>query len=403
MSNVSFSLTERIIINPVLGLRSAPLDTPENPLTIPGRISHFFQSEVATRIIAIATSFFAAIDFMVHFGTGIVKGAHLGLRKLGIRYLSPAPSGEEIAHHFKQSAKFLGITVIGSIAATVWPGVLKYFLISPFSSGGTGGGDWKNTSETVQNLWNQTTNKKAFEKLWKKGSINDRRTFVHLLDGDTSGKGIKAKSELVDIVYRKIALSPSNQWPKQEGKPVFYHATSRQGLEEILKNGKIEVRHEKAYRGAFVSTKPETGFGKYILVFNRNIERLSHLNHGFSVGNAYWAGFSHDIPVNEMTLSSILVHNGTYGEASTMEDSCNVWTGRKIEVNNLSQYNSISSDKDIPKEWPGGDLNASAVQQTMKIRVKQQQTLKVKQAVFVSATQNMRRVQQRQMVMLEIV
>jgi len=396
MLNVSFSLTEQVIINPVLKLRAAPLDTPENPLTILGRFSHFFQSEVTTRIIAIATSFFAAIDFVGHIGTGIVKGVHLGLRKLGIRCLSPAPTGEEITFHFKQSAKFLGITVIGSVAAAVWPNIIKYFQNSPFSPSGTSSGDWKNTSKTVQDLWNLTANKITFEKLWKKASINDQRTFVHLVNEDNTSKGIQAKSELVDTVYRKISL-PSKQWPKQKDTQVFYHATSWKGLEGILKSGKIEVRHEKAYRGAFVSTQPETKFGKYILVFNRNIERLSHLNHGFSVGNSYWAGFSHDIPVNATTLSRILVDSEKHGETSTLSDSCNIWTGRNIEVKKLFRNSQISGDKDIPKGWPGIDPNASAILKTIKTRL-QQQELKIKQSVPV--TENKHQVKQGQMRML---
>jgi|GEM_PF-3057191 len=399
MSNVSFSLTEKIIINPLLRLRAAPLDSPDNPLTLSGRVSHFFQSEVGTRIVAIATSFFAAIDFVAHFGTGIVKGTHFGLRKLGIRCLSPAPGGEEIAHHFKQSAKFLGITIIGSIAAAVWPGVLKYFRVSLFSPEVTTGSDWKNTSETVQDLWNQTADNNAFAKLWKKASLSDKRTFVQLLDRDSSIKGTKAKSELVNTVYKALTHS-SHQWPKTQDTPVFYHATSKQGLEGILKSGKIEVRHEKAYRGAFVSTQPETGFGKYILVLNRNIERLSHLNHGFSFGNAYWAGFSHDIPVNAKTLSGILVNKGNYSKASTIADSCNVWAGRKIEVKDLSSHRHISGDKDIPKEWPGGDPNASAILQTMKIRVKQQQALRVQDAVSVPVTHNMHHIRRDRRMML---
>ncbi len=399
MSNVNFSLTEQIVINPVLELRAAPLNTPENPLTFSGRVKHFFKSEVATRIIAIATSFFAAIDFMVHLGTGIVKGAHLGLRKLGIRCLSPAPSSAEISHHFKQSAKFLGITVIGSIAATVWPGVLKYFRVSPLSPRGSSSADWKSTSETVQNLWTQAADKKVFDKLWKNASINDRRTFVHLLDKDSSNKAIKAKSELINTIYRKITQNPGNQWPTQKGVDVFYHATSRKNLKKIIESGRLEVRWEQRYSGAFVSTKPETGFGNYILVFNRNIERLSHLNHGFSVENAYWAGFSHDIPVNAMTLNGILIYNEKYGEVFKLQKSYSDWAGQGIEVKPLSQQNSISGDKEIPKEWPGDDPNASAIQQTMKIRVKQRQAQKVKQAISVPATRQ--KVRQRQMILAQ--
>lgn len=349
MPNISFSLTKQVIINQALKLREAPLDTPENPF-IPGRIGHILQSEVAARIISIATSFFAAIDFFTHLGTGIVKGAHLGLRNLNIRCLSPAPTGKEIACHFKLSSKFLGITVIGSIAATVWPGVLKYFQVSPFSPGGTSS-DWKSTSETVQALWNQTADKGAFESLWKKASINDRRTFVHHLNGDTSDQGEYAKSALIDTVYRRISClsSQSNQWPSQKDTQVFYHATSWQGLEGILRSGKIEVRQDGVWRGAFVSTKPETEFGKYILVFNRNIERLSSLSRGFSAGDRYWAGFSQDIPVNEMTLSSILVLTD-YGEVSKLAECCKTWTGREIEITRLTA--PISGDKAIPKEWP---------------------------------------------------
>ncbi len=406
MSNVSFSFTKQVIIHLVLRLRAAPLDTLDDPLTTPERISHFFQSEVTTRIIAIATSFFAAIDFMAHLGTGIVKGAHLGLRKLGIRRLSPAPTGEEIAHHFKQSAKFLGITIIGSIAATVfWPGVLKYFRVSPFSPEETDGGDWKNTSETVQNLWSQTADKVEFKKLWKKASIHDQRTFVHLLNGDSSTEGIKAKLDHVGTVYRKIA-DASNLWPKQKDTPIFYHATSLQGIEGILTSGKIEVRHEQAYDGAFVSMlRPETGFGRYIFVFNRNIERLSRLNHGFSVIDSYWVGYSHDIPVNATTLLYILVEDATDREISDLELFCSDLAGRKIEVKKLSQHKQINVDKDtIPEEWPGGDPNAAAILKTMTVRAQQIQMRVAQQqapkAVSVPVIQKKQSVQKHRMMMV---
>lgn len=375
MSTTCFSLTEQLFVNSILSLQAPPLNTPDTPLTIPEKIGYFFQSEVTTRIIAVALSFFAAIDSMAHFGIGLLKIAQLGLRRLGISCFNPAPTCKEIAHHFKQSTKYFGITLIGSIASTVWPGIVKHFKASPYTSLiDTTEDDWRNTSDKVQSLWNKTTNKNEFERLWETTSIHDKRTFVQLLNGDNSSKGVKAKSELVDTIYKTITR-PSNQWPKQQDTSVFYHATSKKGLEGILKTRKVEVRHEKAFRGAFVSTQPETRFGKYVLVFNRNIERLSHLNHGFSNGDAYWAGFSCNIPVNATTLHSILVVNSNHNEISEITDTCNTLTGRKIKVKNYFSDHAISRNKDIPKEWPLDDKKSGIILKTMLIRKKQKQLI----------------------------
>jgi hypothetical protein len=232
-----------------------------------------------------------------------------------------------------------------------------------------------------------------------------------------------------DVVYRHIAssqpsdllkwLSPDEIVSNNAGSAglskidplslaYFFHATpTEHNLESILKSKNIEVRHEKAFKGAFVSTEPEYGFGKYVFVFNRSIERLSTLEHGFKLGaEKYWAGFSRNIPINERTLSCIIlddtrdaltVENRTnsifsricccgsnksepsakdLAEKAALEHRIEAWTGRKITVilrseleNRLDKIKALGVG--IPKEWPDeGQAMAQKVQSTMQLRLK---------------------------------
>lgn len=364
------SLTERLVIHPILSLRAPPLES-----TFWSGVRHMVESEVVSRVVALATSLFAGIDAGIHLGAFLFKGVHWALRRWVGEGLSPSPSPEQVLHHGKQAAWWLGVASVGSVAAAVWPGVLRYFAEGAPRLGPSRARDWREASERVQALWDRTADRKAFEQLWMGSSLNDRETYVRLLDADVSPKGTEARRGLVHLLYRKVRGS-SESWPQQHDQSVFCHATSLEGLEGILKGEKIEVRHEKLYRGAFVSTKPETDFGKYVLVFNRSIERLSHLTHGFSVGDAYWAGFSRDIPVNQETLNCILLHEGSFREANRLERQCAAWGGRPVEVKTFSDRGLMEGYQDIPHEWPGGDPHAHAIQKTMAIRARQPLALK---------------------------
>ena len=140
-----------MIIHPVLQRRASPLEE----LPIQGKVVHFLNSEVVTRVMAFATSFFAAADCAIHLSSCVLSDYRF--------------------EHFKQSARFFGIALIGSLAATVWPGILKRFLSGPMIlGGGPSGYDSSNTSVMVNRLWEARKNKGKFDLLWGEASLFDK-------------------------------------------------------------------------------------------------------------------------------------------------------------------------------------------------------------------------------------
>lgn len=230
-------------------------------------------------------------------------------------------------------------------------------------------------------------------EVWENGSLEDKEGFVRIFSQDDSARFKEVRFTFANLVYRPV-LSLANrnvQWlSKREvdqripdawneasihKHSFFYHATSEKGLESILKSKRVEVRHEKAFRGAFVSTQPETGFGRCILAFRKNIERLSPLEHGFEIGQrAYWAGFSGDIPVTDSTLAYVILDKGSQSECSDLQTRCKLWTGRDIPVLSLqSAAKHILSiegmNRGIPKEWPSeGEAKGKEILRTLKAR-----------------------------------
>jgi len=400
MSNPSFSVTNHIIINPVMSMRADLLNDPKSPVGIGKKIWHGIESEIISRIVALFTSIFAAVDAFVHFFTGCFKAIALASKNV-------TWNADEVKEHFKSAAFFGAIALVGSIAAGVWPGVLKYFKRNPVPPSSNDANLTSNIPEKIRNLVNDVVSEKEqspFKQLkdfWKTSNLSGKRWFVEAFNQD--GKQIKkVRKELADIVYRPIvatSLSKKNiKWlnekeigNKVEGvfdkidslsKGFFFHATSEKALESILKTKRVEVRHEKLYRGAFVSTRPELSFGKCVLAFKRNIERLSTLEHGFTINqNTYWAGFSQDIPVSESTLAYIMLDSQSIDQKTALEALCEKWTGRKIEVilvnNTQSKIKDIESlNTGIPKEWPDegekvgvGILNAMKLALTAPVTV----------------------------------
>lgn len=372
MKGVYFSLTESLVIHPALRLRAAPLNTIADPISLKGKMHHLLDAQVVARFLAATTSVFSAIDCVAHFGLGMEKGIHFGLGKVSNRFHVHTLTKEEITHHLKQSAKFFLITIFGSIVATASPSILKYFQIETFCHSTSR--NLQSASERVKQLWEKRMNNNQFDEIWETSSLDDRRTFVQILNNDPSDQALETKKNLFDSIYRNYYEKDSGYfWPPQQGSDTFYHTTSYEGLKGILQSGKIEVKHEKAYRGAFVSDRPETVFGKYVLVFNRNIERLSNLEHGFpaSYGDAFWAGFSRDIPVNGSTLRCVLYDDDGSIKEEDLKKSCYTWAKRDIEVNRYPHSNT--SQHRIPIEWPDEDRAITIkIQNTMRIRAQQQ-------------------------------
>lgn len=370
MLAISFSLTEKAVIDPILTLR-APLPPLEfgQAASWTAIVWQGIQSELVARVIAVFTSVFAAADALIHLAIGMHKGICL---------LAGASYNKSVVYgHFRQAAWFAVLTVAGSIAGVIWPRIFKHCRYSPPSPSDS----FSNIPPSVEELAaavQRGEHQLPFDRLkrfWGKSSLEDKHWFVQVFNRDDTASFKAVRTELADTVYQPVQYlkdrqvkwlsagevdqRTTNVWKQASicNRSFFYHATSGHALESILKSQKIEVRHEKAFRGAFVSNQPETCFGHCILAFKRNIERLSSLEHGFRAGqNRYWAGFSHDIPVTDSTLAYIMLDGGSQVECRDMEVRCQKWTGRSIRVislrdaeENLTSVQSL--DMGIPSEW----------------------------------------------------
>ncbi|MFI0434850.1 MAG: hypothetical protein ACH350_03845 [Parachlamydiaceae bacterium] len=94
--------------------------------------------------------------------------------------------------------------------------------------------------------------------------------------------------------------------------PRWYHTTPR--LLKIIESAQIKVAHEKAYKGAWVSTQIERGgYGDSVLVFNHRISRLDdgkvfigYEAGGGTVSNGVrWRGLQCPIPLVDYTSSYV--------------------------------------------------------------------------------------------------
>ena len=124
MSAIAFSLTEKVVIDPILTLRAplAPLE-PDQTVGWTAKIWQSIESELVARIVAVFTSVFAAADALIHLATGMYKG---------IRLLADANFTKLVADGYvRQVAWFIMLTVVGSVAGVIWPGVLKHCRYSP--------------------------------------------------------------------------------------------------------------------------------------------------------------------------------------------------------------------------------------------------------------------------------
>lgn len=202
-------------------------------------------------------------------------------------------------------------------------------------------------------------------------SLEIRHQFVHVFSSDESPEYQKVREIFARVIYRPLTNYQPAKWlSKREisdqldsklrlsrgrfnycidkhliktcSQAFYFHSTSKENLELILKSQRLEVRADNASdRGAWVSTKP-TSYGPYTLVFNRNIEHLSPLISGaFFYGNAeYWAGFSQNIPVNSTTLACILYDDSRDILPTRLlsflglglDRKCKEWAGREIKV-----------------------------------------------------------------------
>ncbi len=209
---------------------------------------------------------------------------------------------------------------------------------------------------------------------WEQSTLQEKDFFVQIFNHSQVPHFQRVREGLADLVYQPSLtagrvewLSPEevdqrigNIWSRSSGtSPAFYyHATSRSGLKGILQTQQVEVRHEQAYRGAFVSTEPEITFGNCILAFNRTIERKSApitSFHWFS--NRQWAGFGEGIPVTQDSLSCVIWNpNYSYSQKQMTQD-VRRWAGWEVPIITMQEYKQRQAalreiNMGVPKEWP---------------------------------------------------
>ncbi len=86
--------------------------------------------------------------------------------------------------------------------------------------------------------------------------------------------------------------------------PHWYHATHQQNILGILMSEKIEVRHQRTFGGAWVSShREEECCGPYVLTFSNKIEKIDpNVAIRFQFPDKRWRGLQKPIPLNSSNL-----------------------------------------------------------------------------------------------------
>ncbi len=80
--------------------------------------------------------------------------------------------------------------------------------------------------------------------------------------------------------------------------PRWHHVTSEENLGKILNSGEIQVRHERAYRGAWISSTREPRFGSHSIVLSHKVAKLDpHAFIGYKYDDRRWRGIQRAIPL----------------------------------------------------------------------------------------------------------
>lgn len=95
--------------------------------------------------------------------------------------------------------------------------------------------------------------------------------------------------------------------------PRWYHTTKFKHLHSMIASGSLEVRHNRAYKGAWVSTQMETSEigGDAALVFTHKIAQIDpNVFIGYEKGKVLWRGLQNAIPLQgHLALIAIQNHN----------------------------------------------------------------------------------------------
>lgn len=146
--------------------------------------------------------------------------------------------------------------------------------------------------------------------------------------------------------------------------PLFYHATQNREdkadidlvIACISTSGSIQVRHQGAFPGAFVSTRPETNYGRHVFAFRQTaIQYLSKpMPNQATDQYSHWVGFSEDIPLSPETLACMFILDGSLAEVTGLQTTINTLFGsEEVPVFSLSKgsITEHSEGRMIPREW----------------------------------------------------
>jgi hypothetical protein len=117
----------------------------------------------------------------------------------------------------------------------------------------------------------------------------------------------------------------------------YFHGThTEQQVQSILQSREIRVEHKQSYKGAFVSNRPEPGYGSFYFAFRKSIEFLSpplnFFNQPTNTPGVIWSGFSEPIPVAAETLAYMAVKGYTEEQCQQLAERCKAWAGYDVVV-----------------------------------------------------------------------
>ena len=326
MISPDFSLTRTIVIDNTRALS-------QNHLS-------FVYTEIAARVLAATASIFTAIDCAIHTVDTLYRWLWQGDQNAS----------------FDKALFFAKMTPIASLAGIINPKSVSHFEAPLHYQPSMLPAD---TAEIVDVFFPKDSSPPTAEQ------IDAAITFIQSC----------SMQEKVDIMFAaRHAIFPvpegvlqalytpsnkhSNDFPWTAGDQTenscshYYHTTTEEAFVSILKTGRVNVEHQKEYRGAFVSANTmDENFGNISIEFKPVIERLSPLANGFFYRNTYWAGFSRPIPVVKETVRAIIV-NGSNKDLARVTGHTLNHLGSKIPVFHTSANCShFPTTGPIPKEW----------------------------------------------------
>ncbi len=168
--------------------------------------------------------------------------------------------------------------------------------------------------------------------------------------------------------------------------PRWYHATSKMGITGILTEGEIQVRHAKAFKGAWVSSEREESFGNYVLSISNKITNLDpQVFIGFTYSDRRWRGVQKAIPIKKDQEMSNLVLVGVPGQLDKISQKIDKLNLVKIlkekgfpnpKALSVQQVDFIQKEvmeilgtPNLPDQWWGGGKAYSAHQANLQAKV----------------------------------